>query len=101
MNITETLRKYPPVPLIMLSCMESYESPQLQHHLKLNKDNLVLIPTSAIHHDPNIYTDPENFDPDRFLEDDIEKSSVFLPFGSRISYNSSKNEGKYIEFSIS
>lgn len=87
------MRKYPPVPLILKRCEENYESKIFD--LKFTKNNLVLIPTSAIHYDAGIYVDPENFDPDRFLEDDIEKRSTFLPFGSKITSHEDKYKGKY------
>lgn len=93
-TFSETLRVYPPVPLIIKRCKEHYVSSKFG--LKLAKNNLVLIPTSAIHHDANIYTDPKKFDPDRFLEDDIEKLSTFLPFGSKVNTHVERHKGKYI-----
>lgn len=86
------MRKYPPAPLIIKKCTENYESP---FGAKFIKNNLVFIPTSAIHHDPQIYVDPQNFDPDRFLEDDIEKMDTFLPFGSTDINEEIRYKGKY------
>lgn len=77
------MRKYPPVPIIIKRCEENYES--TTSSLKFTKSNFVLIPISAVHHDTDIYVDPENFDPDRFLEDDKEKKDAFLPFGSKVT----------------
>lgn len=43
----------------------------------------MIIPTSAINMDPEIYPNPEKFDPDRFTPEQIESrhSMAFLPFG--------------------
>lgn len=49
----------------------------------ISKGIPVLIPVYAIHHDPEIYPDPEIFNPDRFTSKNIEKRHEFayLPFG--------------------
>lgn len=43
----------------------------------------VVIPVYAIQNDPEIYPDPQRFDPDRFSPDEEKKrhSFAFLPFG--------------------
>lgn len=76
------------MPLIIKRCKADYQSAV---SLKLKKGCLILIPTTAIHYDGDIYVDPHNFDPDRFLEDDIEKMSTFMPFGSKLTC---ENNGK-------
>lgn len=49
----------------------------------IQKGILVLIPLFAIHYDPEYYPEPEKFDPDRFLEENIQKRPpyTYLPFG--------------------
>ena len=43
----------------------------------------IWIPTYAIHNDPDIYPDPDKFDPERFSDDKIKQRHPmhFLPFG--------------------
>lgn len=52
-------------------------------NLYIPKGTTVVIPVMAIHHDPNIYPDPEKFNPDRFAAEEMSKrnSIAFLPFG--------------------
>lgn len=51
--------------------------------LILKKGMTVAIPVYGIHHDPEFYNEPEQFNPDRFAEDEIRKRNpfAFLPFG--------------------
>lgn len=44
----------------------------------------MIIPTFAIHHDPEAWPNPEKFDPDRFREknEGTRHSYQFLPFGA-------------------
>lgn len=51
--------------------------------MTIEKGVLVIIPISAIHMDPDIYPNPEQFDPSRFSPEEIEKrhSMSFSPFG--------------------
>lgn len=85
-SFLETLRKYPPVPIIAQKCNKEF---QYDINIKLPKDNLILVPIIGIHRDPLNYSNPEKFDPDRFIEDTF-KPETFLPFG----YNLRKNIGK-------
>lgn len=44
---------------------------------------MVVIPTYAIHHDPEIFPDPETFEPNRFTQEENSKRNpyAFMPFG--------------------
>lgn len=49
----------------------------------LHKGMSVIIPVHAIHHDPEIYPNPEIYDPDRFSPEEMKKRNpfAFLSFG--------------------
>lgn len=51
--------------------------------ITLRKGQDVIIPIYAIQNDPNIYPDPEVFDPERFSAENIKQrnSMYYLPFG--------------------
>lgn len=60
----ETLRKYPPLPLINRECVKDYKVPD--ENLTIKKGDKVTIHIKAIHHDEEYYPNPSVFDPDRF-----------------------------------
>jgi cytochrome P450 family 6 len=78
---SETLRKYPPVPMLNRECTRSYKIPGTD--IVLEKGIRTVIPVLGLHHDPKYYPDPERFDPERFSEEEKMKRHhyVYLPFG--------------------
>ncbi|KAM7297217.1 cytochrome P450 3A11-like [Ixodes scapularis] len=79
--ISESLRFYPPVTgFITRTCQHDYE----YNGLKIPAGMSVLIPPYQLHHDPNLWTEPEKFDPERFSVEN--KGSIdriaFQPFGN-------------------
>ncbi|KAH8348522.1 hypothetical protein KR084_008278, partial [Drosophila pseudotakahashii] len=79
--LNETLRLHTPHPFLLRRATKEFELPGSV--FVIARGNSVLIPTAAIHRDPEIYPDPEHFDPDRF-EEEAKRSrppASFLPFG--------------------
>lgn len=79
--IKETLRIWPPSPSIQRIASNDFKVPGTKHFIE--KDCVVMVPIYAIHHDPEIYPDPEVFDPERFTPEEISKRHpcAWLPFG--------------------
>ncbi|KAH8410872.1 hypothetical protein KR222_005603, partial [Zaprionus bogoriensis] len=79
--LSETLRKHPIVAHLLRQANEDYKVPNTDHVIE--KGTTVLIPVHSIHHDPEIYPDPERFDPTRFEPEAINARHPFayLPFG--------------------
>ncbi|XP_033229661.1 uncharacterized protein LOC117181207 [Belonocnema kinseyi] len=77
----ETLRKYPPVSVLMRKSTEKYTFSGTT--VTVPKDQRIWIPIYAIQRDPNNYPDPETFDPERFNDEAVQNrhSMLFLSFG--------------------
>ena len=80
--LAETLRMYPPVTRLERVCTKDYTLPGTNVNIPVG--TLVLLPVFAVHRDPDHYTDPLKFYPDRFLPEEKEKRHpcAFLPFGA-------------------
>lgn len=65
----ETLRKYPPTAILKRKSTSDYTFNGTK--IKIPKGTVIWIPIIVIQHDPNIYPNPEIFDPERFNEDAI------------------------------
>lgn len=77
----ETLRKYPPAPLLSRKCEYKYQIPN--SNVELPAGMRVIIPIYGLHHDPNYYPDPARFNPERFTEENkrARHPYTYLPFG--------------------
>ncbi|KAH8277880.1 hypothetical protein KR018_009449, partial [Drosophila ironensis] len=80
--INETLRLYTIVPQLDRMANKRYVVPGHPNFV-IEAGQSVIIPSSAMHHDPDIYPDPEQFRPERFSpEESANRPSVaWLPFG--------------------
>ncbi|XP_034248782.1 cytochrome P450 6k1-like [Thrips palmi] len=79
--VSETLRKYPPLPFLNREVMKAREIPGTKIHVE--KGTRIIVPVRALHHDPQYYPEPDKFDPERFSDEAkaSRPSQVYLPFG--------------------
>nr|WDY85980.1 cytochrome P450 6BX7 [Pagiophloeus tsushimanus] len=79
--ISETLRKFPPVPNITRWCTKTYRVPNTD--LEIPMGTLVQIPILAVQNDPEYFPEPEKFIPDRFNSENKSKiiHPTYIPFG--------------------
>uniref|UniRef100_T1JP05 Cytochrome P450 n=1 Tax=Strigamia maritima TaxID=126957 RepID=T1JP05_STRMM len=81
MAISETLRKYPPVVRTDRVCDEDEYN---LNGIAIKKGMMIVFPIYAIHHNPEFYSNPQTFDPERFSVGNKAKRNPFtyLPFGA-------------------
>lgn len=79
--IQETLRKYPIVDTLFRKVSMPYRVGDSD--VVLEKDTTLIVSVLGIHRDPEIYPDPEKFDPDRFTKKNIAARHPYawIPFG--------------------
>ncbi|KAK5641167.1 hypothetical protein RI129_009714 [Pyrocoelia pectoralis] len=79
--IDETLRKYPPISFITRKCVKDYVVPD--YDVKIDKGTMVQIPVLGLHRDPEYFKNPEEFDPERFSDENKHNILPFtyMPFG--------------------
>uniref|UniRef100_F7B7M2 Thromboxane-A synthase n=1 Tax=Ornithorhynchus anatinus TaxID=9258 RepID=F7B7M2_ORNAN len=79
MVINETLRLYPIGPRLERMCKKTLEI----NGLTIHKGTCVVIPIAVLQHDPNYWTEPDEFRPERFSKEMREKRDpyTFIPFG--------------------
>lgn len=80
MVINETLRMFSPAKRLDRVASNDYE----YNGLKIDKGQIIMVPIYTLHHDPEIYPNPDVFDPERFNEENrkTRENVVFLPFGA-------------------
>ncbi|KAK5643741.1 hypothetical protein RI129_007586 [Pyrocoelia pectoralis] len=87
MVVSESLRKWPPFTDNDRRSVKPYvikaQRPE-EADLYLEKGSILLFPVYPIHRDPKYYPNPEQFDPERFNEENREKINrcAYMPFGS-------------------
>ncbi|GFR31040.1 cytochrome P450 3A21 [Trichonephila clavata] len=80
--LSETLRMHPPAASTGRTAVEDYELGNTG--IVIEKGMSVMIPTYAMHYDPDFFEDPETFNPERFMEGYEPKHPqyAYLPFGA-------------------
>ncbi|XP_030385248.1 probable cytochrome P450 317a1 [Scaptodrosophila lebanonensis] len=80
--ISETLRMHPITPYIVRRTLNDYVVPDHPKFI-LVKELFVIIPTHAIHNDPELYLSPHQFNPDRWggPRDSLREQSTWFGFG--------------------
>ncbi|XP_001606687.2 probable cytochrome P450 6a13 [Nasonia vitripennis] len=81
MVLCETLRKHPGAPVLNRISLADLNVPDSK--FRIPKGMRLVIPVNGIHSDPNVYPDPDRFDPSRFTPENRAKRHplVYLPFG--------------------
>lgn len=78
-SITETLRKYPAVPILNRECTKEYQVPG--SNVIIEKGTSIFIPAFAIQRDEKYFPNPEEFIPERFSEENrTGKTFVDMPY---------------------
>lgn len=78
MFFTETLRKYPPSPIITRNTTQDYVVEEMGNFV-VKKGTRVTIPIYSFHHDSENFPEPEKYDPNRFSSENHHRA--FFPFG--------------------
>ncbi|XP_055619246.1 probable cytochrome P450 9f2 isoform X1 [Toxorhynchites rutilus septentrionalis] len=84
MVVSESLRKWPPFVVSDRLCVKNYRYDDGSGaQFTVEKGQTMWFPTIALHRDPRYYPNPDQFDPERFSEEN--RSSIntgaYIPFG--------------------
>lgn len=79
--IDETLRKYPPLPVLQRQCLHSYQVPGSE--VTIDPETIVYFPIIGLQRDNDLYPNPTQFIPERFTDPTYERilKSAYFPFG--------------------
>lgn len=82
--ISESLRKWPPAALTDRLCSKEYTFESDDKKFIIEKGQSFWIPIHGLHHDPNYYSEPEKFDPERFSDENRGRiiHGTYIPFGT-------------------
>ncbi|CAH0549079.1 unnamed protein product [Brassicogethes aeneus] len=79
--LDETLRMYPLVSTLTRVCTKNYQIHGTDDVIE--KGTKILIPVAGIHKDPDLWVNPQEFDPERFNDENKQNihPCAYLPFG--------------------
>ncbi|XP_017886303.1 cytochrome P450 6k1-like [Ceratina calcarata] len=79
--MSETLRLYPPAPLLDRVAVNDYKIPGTD--IVIEKGTPIYVALCGIHRDPRYFPDPLRYDPDRFSDENKDniKACTYMPFG--------------------
>lgn len=77
----EAMRIFPSLGVLNRDCARKYTIPGL--NITIDPGVQIVIPINAIQNDEQYFENPKEFNPDRFLEENVKKRNkyVYLPFG--------------------
>lgn len=80
--VSEALRMLPAVPRTQRIASQDYVLADTG--IRIPKGSSVVVPIYAMHHDPEVFAEPEQFNPDRFNDGNVEsiRPYTYLPFGA-------------------
>uniref|UniRef100_A0A0N7Z9E0 Putative cytochrome p450 6a2 n=1 Tax=Rhodnius neglectus TaxID=72488 RepID=A0A0N7Z9E0_9HEMI len=77
--VKETMRKYPPAPMLFRVCTKSYTLP---NGLTIEPGQPLQVSVYSLHYNPSYYPEPEKYKPERFDPDQTIPSCAYIPFGN-------------------
>nr|ULR85467.1 cytochrome P450 [Spodoptera frugiperda] len=77
--LSEAMRMFPPIGFLTRQCVQDTVLPV--GNIPVQKGTKIFTPIYDIHHDPELYPDPEVFDPERFSKDRRPNDDIYMPFG--------------------
>lgn len=78
--ISETVRKYPTLPLLNRICTKDYQIPDSD--LKIEKGTPIIISLLGILRDPEYFPEPMKFFPQRYMAgNENYNPTAYIPFG--------------------
>lgn len=80
MVLNETLRKFPVVDVQFRKCASNFKIPKTE--MIIPKDASIMVSSYAFHRDERFFEKPDEFDPERFNEENVKKIRpyTFIPF---------------------
>lgn len=84
MVFNETLRMFPVVDIQFRKCTSDFKIPKTE--MIIPKDVSIMIPSYAFHRDERFFERPDEFDPERFAEENVKKilPYTYIPFSKFI-----------------